>query len=1267
MKAMIGKIINIFSAFKDTKKDRYYFKNIVNSVITIVNRPSFEVTAKWFDDLLFISYDDEIKSKYIHDLYLSNVFERQSLKSILKFSEWRRSISEEVSTCKSSVVGFKHALKDFYQVADIEDEVDHVFSNSFLTRIKELENNIDKIERELDDLKSSFELEGYGVLFLKSQITQISIPIKEIIGLPAPKWSEFLDRHAEVFDVFHQVSQFFNDVYYDLSKLNKVIENFRNECSNKIITGKAGTGKTYIAAHVVNKAKENGDHVLFFKPRQFNGDNINLNERLLQLLQVPLGYTINEVLEKLNNFASSNDKRCFFIIDALNETTKSNIGFSSIWRNQLQDFINQVSLFSHLFIICTLRSSYISQIWNTPPSSLVETRGFEKQEDLINLCNLYFNHYKIKVQNFATADLDIFKIPLLLDLYCRLINEPRINEKKITLDMKTYLQIFEDYVGRVISEVKFKLNLFADKWIVKGFFNSSEMFFFNNQGVISISDFSDAFDLEENVTNDNSIARAVLEGYLIFIKDAIDQRLEVVKHTQQEVGGYLLAKYLSEKHKSIHDLLNDKIFSEKVIGSKSSDHHQLRLDILKFIIALRPEINLNLSTRESLASSWWYLYNGFDYKKDGDLPQHLLKHVSDYDLQEILSLTSSHWLKHEIKYNFHFVALILEELDLWKFDLSWTFFIYKESGSFFEFIADSIQKIKKDNRNDLEYHKLVAKLTTYVTATNIRELRDNATIYLIEFGKRHPLELIELAEYSVLLADKYIYERLASCCYGVALTLQNDEDFVRRILPEMTNRLYNLQFSSSSTCQVFNYIVIDSIKHLVDLAIYKQVFSLSEFEVQKLEKFEFEVPHEWVDPNEQQIELIDESDEMSWPEPIGMDFGIYTIPRLIDEDYSRRRHAISNVYKRIFELGFRTSDKLSFKDENFRDFYFGNNISRVKGKVDRLGKKYSWKGFFDFAGFLLKNGKLDVYETYSGKKNYTRLSDVDIDVSMPFKDYILPMRLYSEDLIVDRIGNPSWYNEIKIDSVFELFEHSFENEKYSMLHGMVEQRVNEEYKIRSYLMIETFFIKKNENLPKAKEISLKTLFDWSSDNHFSPDHLYRKYFGELYWAVKEIERLETDKVLIPTGEYIDFKRIVTSRNLFENGYRHKDIGKEVIEKQAIKMSFDSEPTLVEFSWESKSIVLSGSNEYYPSIKMGKTLGLKAEPEKGLILDSDLNKCFYCVGFKDAYFENDFHYFRKDLLFKYMNDNNLALLYQVKQHSYDESGPHNRALKFIIVE
>lgn len=1251
--------------------------NITNSKVSVkiikklvvLSRPKFTVTEKWFDDLLTITYDDEIKSKYVPHLHQSSDFERTELRDVLNFREWLRIFTNQIKVCDDIISRFKKSYSDFYQI--LEAESINISDKSYppLEQIDELHSHIGKIESHIKWVNSQFELSGYEVLLTKEQLTEVPHPIYNSVNFYRKDWSKFLDREPDDYHTLRYAFQHHNEVYNNLRELNVLLGGLRTNANHKIIAGNAGTGKTHISAHLIKTIKGNGDYVIFFKPKQFNGDNVELEERLLRLLRIPAGYTLGEIINKLNLFTQAKNKRCFIIIDALNETTKSSIGFSNIWSNHLQSFINQIRLHSHLYLICTLRTSYVENIWPIRPATISEIKGFQRTKDIKEACEKYFSYYKIIPINKGTADLSYFRIPLLLDLFCKLTNESREVVKEIDLNINTYLQIFEDYILCLTSEVKQKLNLQKSKLITSGLTECSEKFLANNEAIISVDDFSDAFDKDDTVTKDNSIARSVLEGYLIFIKDIVGRNSEIVKHTQQEVGGYLLAKNLSAAYHSIKDLINSPEFRDKLVGTDPSKHHQLRLDILKFLIALRPEIIQHLNDSDGLKLSWWYLYNGFDNSQNLSVPENLLFIEDSKEIVEhMLIVSSAHWFNSASRLNFHFVSKVLERLDAWVFDACWTFYIYKEVDFFFELVEDSIRRIKECDGSNQDYCEVVAKFIAFTTATTIRELRDLATIYLIEFGKKHPLSLLKLIDYSSFLSDNYIYERLVTVCYGVALIMQNDDEFVEKHLPEMASRMFDIQFDKSAAKPSYNYIVVDSIKHLLDLAIHKGVLTLSEEAKENLDNYNFPDPYDWIPPSIQQVELINNSSEMSWPEPIGMDFGIYTIPRLIKNDDISRREAIANVYKRIYEIGYKRSESLEFTDERFKGFYYAHRIPGYEGKIDRLGKKYSWKAFFDFAGVLLRQGKLDVYkQNDSGKQYYSRLGDVDIDISMPFLDYKLPIRVYQDNLLANRDTDLRWYQELKIDTLTPLFQRFFEKEHYIMLYGKVDQRVNEDYKIRSFLLAETFFIKKDENFERLQNVLPTPNFDWNLDLHISPDHLSNVYFGELYWA-DNMPEPSSETGSIPTGCNVKIKFKLDFQDTLNNdNYSYEDIGKEVEETHPERLHFESEPTLVEYLWESDSTILKGFREYYPSIKMGRSLGLRAEPRTGKILDSDLKECFHCIEFQDLYFQNTFNYMRSDLLRKYMSDNNLSLLYQVKQHSYDMNSHHNRSMKFFLVE
>jgi len=1241
------------------------FGNTINNIF----RVNFDVNHEWFDKILNKYYDKEIKSKYIPDLHQDTKFEELNLLDILDFKDYLIDYCDILNNIEYNITHFKDScstLTSYLKTQEINYKEDIEENDlKFKDYPKILSGNLDIILNQRELIFGLFKNRNYSILEKLKEIEEFDLFGLSEISYSVEDWKRFLNKEPD-HQLFYINFRLYSTVLRHLKDFNSQLKNFKSNFNHKIIAGSAGTGKSHYIAYLVKNVTENGDLAIFLKPKSFSDDNVNFEEKLLELLEVPKGYILSEVLEKLDDFSKNNNKRCFIFIDALNETTKSNIGFSNIWKIYLQNFINQIKNYPHLYFVCSLRTSYIEMIWDSNPNPIAEIKGYENGIITKSACKTYFKYYKIVPVNLHVADLSIFRTPLLLDLFCKLTNFKRESEVELTIDTGSYLKIFQDYLKQLTCEVKKKLDFAATISIEDGFHKNSTLFYDLNQDFLSVNQFVKTFDSDPMITNDKSIARAILEGYLVFVKEILNNG-EFVKHTYQEVGGFLLASKLSKDYPNIFDLISSRDFIDKIIGTNQITYHQLRLDILKFLIALRPEIIPLIEDKDSILLSWDFLINSSNSIYDYNIPKNILESSNNNDvLSYIISKSQLQWFSINSAINFNLISSVLSDKSCWNIDLTWSLHIYKDVD-FILMNIDYLNTVLTDR--DIEDKSELALGSLFVAnilTTNIRELRDIATKFLIEYGVQYPLELLTLAIRFSNFSDIYIYERLVSSCYGVMMIRQNDTNYIREFLPKIANELFELQFSENPKSPKYNFIVIDSIKHLLDFAFENGAIDFTEDQYNKLQNYVFTPPFEWKPPSDEQQNLIYESHETSWPEPIGMDFGIYTIPRLIKKDKdNNRRKAIANVYKRIYELDYEELDLKDSKEEKFKEFVRGYTVYGIDGKVDRLGKKYSWIAFFDYAGYLLLNKKLYVFDkTDKENKYFNRLGDVDIDVSLPNTNYDINLKLYNEDLFEDRFNNPKWYDKILIDSIKGLFETKLEDD-YLMLYGFVEQRTDE-YKVRSFLMVETIFIEKNENFEKLKKES--DFMDWNSDIYISRDHTGHSYFGELYWA-DTVPDSDINDVFVPTGEKISDKRKRTIHDIFnDEKLKRKDVGSEIEEIYDATILFSSEATLLDYLWESDSKLLKGFGEYFPSSKMGKYLNLKADCTTGRILDKDLKVAFKCIHYEDnSFFKNTFNYMRTDLVRKYMNENNLALLYQVKQHSYDEDLLHNRKLKFFVVE
>jgi hypothetical protein len=309
---------------------------------------SFEINEEWFENLLAITYDDEIKSKYNPELHQLNDFERSQLKNILYFNDWREMFIKQINLCLNNIDWFKSEYEAFYKTLNAESITITNAEHPFIFKINFSYSKLDDITNILKFLRTKFDKPGYEILTEKYSLIYIPPGITEItynLHFTKDDWNDFLDKdpskYCDIVSLFHN----HHALLYNLHDLNVAIQYFQTDTSYKIIVGDAGTGKTHISAHLINRIRGNADFIIFLKPKQFNGDNVNFSERLLQLLFVPSNYTLNEILEKLNNFCIEKNRRCFFLVDALNETTKFSIGFSTICKNYLTSFIKQINLY----------------------------------------------------------------------------------------------------------------------------------------------------------------------------------------------------------------------------------------------------------------------------------------------------------------------------------------------------------------------------------------------------------------------------------------------------------------------------------------------------------------------------------------------------------------------------------------------------------------------------------------------------------------------------------------------------------------------------------------------------------------------------------------------------------------------------------------------------------------------------------------------------------------------------------------------------------
>jgi len=1242
--------------------------HIKDSTVTLylnVRRAAFFVDRTWLRSLRRINYGQEMQLRFIPELHQDHKFERDYLQDILAYPSWIKRGSAILGHAIENLDSYADDYREFQQVvnADGLEPIDP--PHPVLKMVHQLFLKAYGLREELGKNAQILSKKKYSALEYINRL-----------GVEMPGGLKTITERVSITQVFNKrpvnddflLIDLVSSFNRTLTAINRAITWLNNFQNTKIIAGIAGTGKSHAVGHLIHEIEKLGDYVIFLNAKAFNGDNVNFEACINQKLFIPHGYRLNESLSKLNRFAKKKGKRLFIMFDALNETTTSNLGFSRIWKDELSGFINLIKDYPHLYFLCTLRTSYIDEVWDQRPENVAILNGVDLSEETRKMCRTYFDHYHIAVDNFDTADLSQFKVPLLLDLFCKMTNNDRGVTKRITLDGKSYQEVFKGYIDKLVQDVRKRRNLLLPDAIREGLDLSSLHFMNNNEATVSLKDFVLSFDSDGlKVKEHESIAGPMLEGNLVFLKERVAAEKEIVKHTQQLIGGYLLAAHLVKRYPLTGQLVASDEFRTQIDSNDPATRHQLRLDIMKFLVISNPDVVNHISEIEAFREGWWFLYNGYD-EQNAPMAIRLLQNpLSSKIMPYVMQTSIEYWFDPGHPYNFNYIAKYLMKFGTWELDANWAFYIYNHAEQFFTIIAD-----RKDMLSaaaiSLEGERLFGLFAASITSTTVRELRDLATVYLLEFGKRFPLELLEITKICADIQDSYIYQRAIQALYGVGLNLQHQPEFVNNVLPVIAETVFQLQFSTQATNPVYDYIVIDAIKHLLDLAVHKKVWGAADADMENIAKFRVPNLTAWEKPNEDVIAAVRNCTEMNPPEPIGMDFGIYTIPTLLESGrYELKPQAMANVLGRVRALGYLSDPTRDSHDRRFPLFVYGNALDRT-GKVDKLGKKYNWKAFFDYAGYLLQTGQLDTFKkSLDISSGFNRLSDVEIDISLPNRNYAVSEEFFDHELIpADR--PQGWSNEVKVQLIDPYLIKEFEGIPYVMLKGVVENRIDENYKVRSFIMVESCLIKKNQNFDRLKLEVAGQIFDWDRDLHLSLYSDTCTYFGEYYWADNQMDG-DLDHYSVKTGKKIKKVRKIRPSDLFsrELGFKRADIGEEFEQALDELIGFEGEPTLIQYLNESSGEYFKGFGMYLPTAKIGKHLGLTSDPLNGQINDEEGKQALITVHYNQNLVKNEATYLRLDLLRRYSSDHGYAILYQNKQHSYDYDQHHLRNMTYKVIE
>ncbi len=834
--------------------------------------------------------------------------------------------------------------------------------------------------------KEIFKLLNEFIVFIENNDIKFLINIDELLlDFSMSKFknllSYFEDLKQEIINKYKKSANEYNKIY----PFQKQYNNLYNELNNligyyfsKVIIykGAAGIGKSHTLAYFINHCYINNKKpaLLILGQEFYSEENIEN-----QLMKITNGKTnFDEMLSNINQLGIIREINIPIIIDGLNESCKN-----IIWKKGLIDFIEQVSKYSNLKLVLSIRDTYYDfcipeEIESIKDILFCEHSGFSTSN--LNAVKEFFKFYNLNMPIFQVINSE-FNNPLFLTIYCEIVSKYEIDINPF--DYKNFAEIYESYLFKInqkfiekyeilgkINIVEQILRLYVDNWI-------------NTHKYLSYDEF---LELLVPISSKYEIKSVEILNFIIdnglFYKDIYLEN-EIIRFSYERYEKMSIARFLLKSIDTVEILkneLNDGFLKKYIDSSESFDNGVLE-EIIN-IIQLKYKIDfLSLIEFDKIK---------FDYYIKKNYLKSLVWFKNMYDSKIILNNVNK--LNQEIDYTNDIIDIFIKmsyiesnalnikvideflcSLSMPLLDYYWSIVIddyyTNYSSKTIDNIMDYCLNYGNENLND-ETTYLIGILLSWLFSSSNRYIRDRATKALTKLIiNRHKVS-IKLLEHFKEVKDLYILERLIAAIYGSVVRSSKDD-----AVEELSLTLYNVIYRNVTTVDnilikiyalkyfrfVKNKYLINLYDDIMDEKKSEWYSSLPSNDEIDTYKFDFEQCND--DKRKYANETIIKSMVTEYGRGTSCygDFGRYTLQNylrpfsyLFDDI-----QLLSNVAtKRIFEYGY---DYKLFGDYDTSVKYFQ---SRHEHLVERIGKKYQWIATYELLSKLHDNF-IPHYDVYS--------------------------------------------------------------------------------------------------------------------------------------------------------------------------------------------------------------------------------------------------------------------------------------------------------------
>lgn len=712
-----------------------------------------------------------------------------------------------------------------------------------------------------------------------------------------------------------------------------------------LLTGAAGSGKTFAACDYVARRLEAGGLGVLVHGRWFND-----GDPLLQLrdrLQLPADLTGQQALELLDQVGRSSRAPVLLVIDALNETTPRRM-----WRSHLERVVTAVERLEYLRLVLTVRTHYRNEV---VPDGLdlpsFEHRGFGSAT--FDAITEYADYYKLQPPTSPPISGDINN-PLYLRLLCEALEGscsdvldqsgmglPRIAE--LLLDRKNQrisdrldAPVRDKIVHRVISEVCNALGSDGTPWLTRPRARSITTEIWPDQ------------------TAQGSLLEAlVAEGLLA--EDVVEvggRPTDVITMAFEAFGHYLLIDKLLDGIESIdalrtalasgllHDLLG--------VGSRLEPGLLMALSVAVSdrlgteLTAVDDQLdNATAVTRATLAGLGWRATTSVTTQTTALVEAALGSDTRTMSaaLEQLFQFAP----QPDHPLDARFLHRVLGQSGLARRDamlIPWMHATHGAGGAI-DHLIDWARSKRLGSLGAATCRNWVTALL-WCTGSADRRVRDGSTLAAVRLALHHPDQLPRIVESFLSLDDDWIMERTLYVAYAVLL--RGVEDTVWSATAEQVHR------------QIFsvdahpNAVIRDTARSILLAADRRGLLPTA------IAAGSFTPPHPsaWPIgiPTVQDIAAFD--DEHQYPRLVYSctvdDFHTYVIsPRVRDRDDIAADDLGLQVVRDVVALGYDPGLHADYDRHVLNEY--GGGRGRPK-YIERIGKKYQWITWSRLAGQL---------------------------------------------------------------------------------------------------------------------------------------------------------------------------------------------------------------------------------------------------------------------------------------------------------------------------